>query len=150
MEGLHDLVFTATKNSSRERVEGTLYVKATGKKYNAYSGSRSLLPLPNGGYIAKNIRVRDKANMALPVLAKENDGGGMSFPAWSVDIDPLFSSRRSLLRIHPDGNLPGTMGCIGILNSAHECYEDIKNAIGELGDLTLLVNHNNLNPSING
>lgn len=36
------------------------------------------------------------------------DGSG-----WSLDLDPTFNTDRTLLRIHPDGNVPGTEGCIG-------------------------------------
>lgn len=146
----YDLVFTGARDSKRQRVLGKLHVKATGKTYAAVSGSRTLLPLPNGGYIAKNLRIRKKASMQLNVLPEQNDGGGMCFPAWSVDVEPLFSSRRTLLRIHPDGNLPGTRGCIGILGYVHNCFEDIEQALGDKSNLSLLVSHDNNDPKING
>ncbi len=37
------------------------------------------------------------------------DGVGFSF-----NLNPQFSTNRSLLRIHPDGNNEGTKGCIGL------------------------------------
>ena len=110
----HDIIFTATKNPTRQRVEGKLVFTDSGATFRALSGSRTLLPLPNGAYTVMNMKIRNKANMALPVKASENGGGGMCFPAWSIEVHPLFSSQRTLLRIHPDGNLPGTRGCIGI------------------------------------
>ena len=149
MSEYEDLVFVGTLGKSRQRVEGQLYIAISGKSYKCLSGSSSLLPLPNGCYVVKNLRIRDKAKMALPVLPDENGGGGMSFPAWSVDIEPLFSSQRELLRIHPDGGAPGTEGCIGVLGNVHECYADIKRALENKKELMLLINHNNNNPNIN-
>lgn len=58
--------------------------------------------LPQGKYRVENPRRRDKAGMV-------RDGVGFSF-----DLLPNFPTRRSSLRIHPDGGPPGTQGCIGI------------------------------------
>ncbi|WP_342113467.1 hypothetical protein [Pseudoduganella sp. OTU4001] len=151
MEAQYDFVFVGVRGPGRERVEGKLCISAKGRSYNACSGSRSLLPLPNGLYEVKNLRFnRDDAAMAREVLASENGGGGMCFPAWSVDLEPLFSSRRTALRIHPDGNLPGTQGCIGILDSVHECYDDLFQLLAkEDKRLLLLVNHDSNNPHLN-
>ena len=33
---------------------------------------------------------------------------------FSFNLDPQFKTNRSLLRIHPDGNNEGTLGCIGL------------------------------------
>jgi hypothetical protein len=143
MDSQHDLIFTGVQNPGRQRVDGQLFFSMSGKRYKAVSGSRTLLPLPNGGYIVSLLRLRDKAEMALEVKPDENDGGGMCFPAWSADIAPLFCTQRTLLRIHPDGNLPGTQGCIGIVEEVHNCFADLKLALQEKTQLLLLVNHNN-------
>lgn len=143
MNDIHDLVFTAVKSGNRQRVDGKLFIKATGSSYDAVSGSSTLLPLPNGGYIVSGLRFRDKTTMARTVPPKENNGGGMSFPAWSMELEPLFSTQRTLLRIHPDGNLPGTEGCIGIIGEVHKCFADLETAINGKTKLLLLVNHNN-------
>lgn len=59
--------------------------------------------LPEGVYTGRNLRSRkDNKAMTCP------DGSG-----WSLDLDPTFMTSRDLLRIHPDGNVPGTEGCIG-------------------------------------
>jgi hypothetical protein len=41
------------------------------------------------------------------------DGYGYSFDLTDA-FDPRTNATRSLLRIHPDGGYPGTLGCIGI------------------------------------
>ena len=41
--------------------------------------------------------------------AMNRDGVGFSY-----NLNPQFSTGRSLLRIHPDGNKEGTLGCIGM------------------------------------
>ena len=37
---------------------------------------------------------------------------------FSVDLEPQFQTTRTLLRIHPDGGVNGTLGCIGIQENA--------------------------------
>ncbi len=59
--------------------------------------------LPEGRYRIGNPRRREKAGMV-------RDGVGFSF-----DLLPNFPTRRTLLRIHPDGGPPGTQGCIGVI-----------------------------------
>ena len=75
------------------------FVRAT---YDALSGSRSLDCLPNGDYDTKNFRTR-----TAEAMVKEGVG-------FSIDLYPLFDTNRDYLRIHPDGKLPGTEGCIGL------------------------------------
>jgi hypothetical protein len=69
--------------------------------------------------------------------------------SWSVNINPQFSSGRTLLRIHPDGNSSGTQGCIGVLSNVGECFELIQKLFEQKKTLTLLVNHDNNNSNIN-
>lgn len=147
---LCDLKFVARKNASRQRVEGKLYVFQSGRAYSAFSGSRTLLPLPNGAYKAHTLRLRKKESMQRDVPAAEHDGLGMCFPGWSVNIDPRFSTKRTLLRIHPDGNLPGTMGCIGILERMDQCYDDLFHAFRSAQTLELVVEHNNTDKRVIG
>jgi len=45
---------------------------------------------------------------------------------WWQPITPTFSTSRSRLGIHPDGNVPGTKGCIGATNSD---TSSLKNAL---------------------
>lgn len=141
---MHDLVFTGVQARSRQRVEGTLFVARTMRSYRALSGSSALRPLPQGGYLVSNLRLRDKREMARDVSPEENGGVGFCFPAWSADLAPLFCTHRSLLRIHPDGNLPGTEGCIGILASVDRCFQDLRLALeaSPSKQLVLLVDHN--------
>jgi hypothetical protein len=80
----------------------------------AVSGPFGHGPLPVGRYTCTNLRVRTKLSMV-------RDGVG-----FSVDLHPQFSTTRTLLRIHPDGNVPGTEGCIGITRDVRECYETLK------------------------
>ena len=69
----------------------------------AVSGPWGKGSLPEGVYMGRNLRNRkDNKAMTCP------DGSG-----WSLDLDPTFMTPRDLLRIHPDGNVPGTEGCIG-------------------------------------
>lgn len=66
------------------------------------SGPHGNGALPNGDYHGHNYRSRTNAAMT-------RDGVG-----WSIDLDPQFETTRTYLEIHPDGNVAGTQGCIGL------------------------------------
>lgn len=52
------------------------------------------------------------------------DEGGDSF---FIPLTPQFSTMRTGLGIHPDGNVPGTLGCVGIQSNASEFLKLFKN-----------------------
>lgn len=95
----------------------TLWLPAYGIGWPAVSGPWGKGALPFGWYRCGNLRTRNQANMTRE---------GVSF---SVDLTPLFPTDRTDLRIHPDGNVPGTLGCIGITADVKECYEALKRLI---------------------
>ena len=66
--------------------------------------------------------------------------------AWSADLNPMFKTGRTALRIHPDGGVPGTEGCIGIINlDADKCYNSLRTLISNKKELLLLVDHDDNN-----
>lgn len=77
------------------------------KRWPAVSGPHGKGELPTGGYtilpavplsgIPTNDAYRDKAGNC-----------------WFAPIRPQFKTERTSLGIHPDGNVPGTLGCIGL------------------------------------
>lgn len=72
--------------------------------FEGVSGPYGRGSLPPGQYKGDNIRKR-----------KDNRGMRCNAEGWSLDIEPEnFSTDRTDLRIHPDGNRPGTLGCIGV------------------------------------
>jgi hypothetical protein len=116
MLGFGDVYYTDwNRNASHgdKRADGYLIIPSRAFVCEACSGSTSLAPLPPGRYIGSNFRLRTDPKMTL-------DGVG-----FSVDLsdiwDPATRRARSALRIHPDGNLPGTEGCIGIRSKVAEC-----------------------------
>jgi hypothetical protein len=63
--------------------------------------------LPKGLYkIKKPIKLKD-CEKNIPYRDIYNN-------YWFCPIEPMFKTDRSGLGIHPDGNLPGTLGCIGV------------------------------------
>lgn len=62
----------------------------------------------NGDYITSNYANRGPKS-GWYNRGMTRDGIGFSF-----NLDPQFNTNRSLLRIHPDGNNEGTLGCIGL------------------------------------
>ncbi len=95
---------------------GYLTLPASGLRWKAVSGSgKRLKPLPTGWYKCSNFRKRTDGAMV-------REGVG-----FSVDLEPLFSTERTLLRIHPDGGKSGTAGCIGITDAdLGECEYALK------------------------
>jgi hypothetical protein len=154
--GVHaqfDLVYTATQDHARQRVAGNLFIVAANRSYRAVSGSRQLSPLPTGTYLCQNLRLRSFRDDPSGAMQRNRPAqsrwvvdpgvGGACLPGWSVDLEPLFATSRTLLRIHPDGNLPGTEGCIGVINDVEACYQDLRRLLDRNTSALLLVNHNN-------
>ena len=79
---------------------------------------------PNGEYTTHTYRDRTEAGSYSKGMNK--NGVGFSF-----NIDPQFSTKRSLLRIHPDGNNKGTLGCVGLSGSKKE-LTSIRDKINEI------------------
>ena len=74
--------------------------------WSSISGPYGNGSLPNGNYLGDNLRTRIESGYT-------RDGVG-----FSVDLNPQFQTTRTLLRIHPDGGVIGTLGCIGIQENA--------------------------------
>jgi len=96
----------------------------------AVSGPWGKGRLPNGNYNGENLRRRND-NKAMTC-----DGKG-----WSLDLNPAFVTDRTLLRIHPDGNVPGTEGCIGPSCGADQqkVYDSLKDYFSRPGFTTIPV-----------
>ncbi|MGQ1908995.1 RHS repeat-associated core domain-containing protein [Marinifilum sp. RC60d5] len=133
------LGFTGARSPGRTRVDGTLtWYRNTAvgpeivKTWTARSGSRSLLPTPHGEWELSNWRKRTKQGFV-------KDGVG-----FSVDITPDPMHNRQYLRIHPDGGLPGTAGCIGLTGNAQELRlfsSMIRNHLSQYGPMRLNVGY---------
>jgi hypothetical protein len=67
----------------------------------------------NGNYTVSNFQ--DRSENGWYNKGMNSDGVGFSF-----NLNPQFSTNRSLLRIHPDGNNEGTLGCIGLSGNGTE------------------------------
>jgi len=74
------------------------------KKYSAKSGPYGNGSLPAGSYTGNNLRTRTHEGMNCPDSETDDSPDG-----WSLDLNPNFVTTRTLLRIHPDGNVDGTL-----------------------------------------
>lgn len=66
--------------------------------------------LPEGIYNVTDI-------VALPNVPANNAYCDATGSCWWAPLQPRFQTNRTSLGIHPDGNLPGTEGCVGVSNS---------------------------------
>lgn len=89
-----------------------------GKIWPAVSGPYGKGKLPSGQYlITEPVEIKSMASK----YDSYRDKSGF---AWWCRIKPLFETDRSGFGIHPDGNVPGTLGCIGIrLEVTREVFE---------------------------
>ncbi|WP_172304119.1 hypothetical protein [Pseudenhygromyxa sp. WMMC2535] len=98
-------MFKFVKTSGNDtRAEGLLYLN--GKTFAAVSGGYGNGALSNGSYSVKVTRAVEGKHLKSGFQA-----GGVGF---FIPIEHTSDSSRSGLGIHPDGNKPGTLGCIGI------------------------------------
>lgn len=102
------------------------------KEWLARSGGYGKGSLPHGEYLVEYYVVLED----IPLYkAYKKD----SFP-WYVNLVPQFKTERDEFLIHPDGNVPGTEGCVGIMFNDLEFFTIVKAAIrkGEVVKLTVL------------
>jgi RHS repeat-associated protein len=101
----------------------------------AVSGPWGNGKLPEGVYKGSNLRQRnERGNKAMQCEGK----------GWSLDLDPTFQTTRDLLRIHPDGNVAGTEGCIGPSCGAAQqvVYDALRGYFKEgLGSIPVIVRY---------
>ncbi|GAB4260468.1 MAG: hypothetical protein Kow0079_17400 [Vicingaceae bacterium] len=90
----------------------------------------------NGNYTITNYQDRSPSGWY-------NSGMNLNGVGFSFNLNPLFNTGRTDLRIHPDGNREGTLGCIGLNGNAVQLrtFRDIIR--------TYLQTHNSINTNIN-
>lgn len=109
-----DLIFDTKKNKLSWPVK-----KLT---WDAVSGPYGLGVLPQGLYDVSRREITDyTSSVDLPY--RDQSGKGFFVP-----IYPQFDTERGKvggrLGIHPDGNTPGTLGCIGISSNNAKSFHD--------------------------
>ena len=145
------LRFTGSANEDNAaQADGTLSVmlqwddgEVTVSSYSAISGPYGNGALENGDYEVG--RVGAPRN---PSSAYIDEG-----VAFTVDLEPTFDTGRTLLRIHPDGNVAGTAGCVGLTGcTADELttfYSNMRTFTEAFDDIQLSVDIEN-NPNNDG
>jgi hypothetical protein len=114
------------------RFDGNRLIAPDGTEWSAVSGPYGQGSLPEGLYrIGKAVAI-DPDN---PGNRPYRDSAGL---AWWCPIYPSFITDRTGLGVHPDGNIPGTAGCIGIKErDTAELLERLKEAEGETLDVNI-------------
>lgn len=115
---------SATTGNKAVFIEGTLEITTSdGKVHNfkANSGGGGKGTAPHGIY---TINSCDK----LPDTTA-NDAYKKTLYPWFALLNPLFRTERTGLGIHADGNVLGTLGCLGITENDSAAYDLIKAAV---------------------
>lgn len=95
----------------------------------AISGPYGRKELPAGLYHVFRNELLDKSNQESYCDSLRN--------CWMQVIRPQFSTSRTELGIHPDGNKQGTLGCIGLFESDTSKWKDAFASI-EIDKYTIL------------
>jgi len=101
------ITFNITLANSKES-QGRLRWSEKGLDSPAISGPHGNGSLPDGLYLAKHTGFMDRSGEE-PYCDKSKN-------CWFQFLEPQFSTPRTDLGIHPDGNVRGTAGCIGLLD----------------------------------
>ena len=118
---------TSRAGQTRQMMSGRITVN--NRTYNFRSGGHGRGYLPAGRYtVTPHLWERSESGFSV-------DGVGYSF-SLSDAYDTRVGDTRTLLRIHPDGGVAGTNGCIGIVGSG-----DVQRAFRE--DMRSELNRNN-------
>ncbi len=116
LEFVKKKVYTGVRKSNSTTI-GTMATGELildGKSYSAISGPWPKGVLPNGTYVVKKYNVVDQG---LGAGFKSATGKQFFIP-----LTPPASVKRNGFGIHPDGNLEGTQGCIGIVGSEADSF----------------------------
>ncbi|MEM9894927.1 MAG: hypothetical protein AAF789_01040 [Bacteroidota bacterium] len=108
---------------------GDLTWPEEGLSTGAVSGPYGRGELPLGLYHVERNKLLDKPNNDPYCDSLKN--------CWFQVITPQFSTHRTDLGIHPDGNLQGTLGCIGILDTNTKPWYDAFKSVSS-GEYTVL------------
>ncbi len=102
------ITFTKKKAGDGSRMIGKLTWGVD--EYEVVTGGYGKGPIPDGAYDIEvyNAVVGDSSSMRSGFVNPLNGGG------WFLPLTPKFSTTRDGFGIHPDGNLPGTKGCVGL------------------------------------
>ena len=107
--GVAQIESTTRAGQRNQLVNGRVTVN--GNTYDFRSGGYGNGSVPPGTYpITRHMDSRSNGPMTV-------GGVGYSF-AMPDKYDPRVGANRTLLRIHPDGGVAGTLGCIGIVGNA--------------------------------
>uniref|UniRef100_A0AB33ISM1 Teneurin-like YD-shell domain-containing protein n=1 Tax=Prevotella sp. GTC17253 TaxID=3236793 RepID=A0AB33ISM1_9BACT len=113
--------------------------------YNAVAGGFGNGAPENGNYTISTYQ--DRSPKGWYNKGMNRDGVGFSY-----NLNPLFDTGRTDLRIHPDGNNEGTLGCIGLLGNAKKLidFKDTLNRMLKVNKTIFTNIHIYNNPNNNG
>ena len=102
------ITFVKTSKGTGSRVLGKL--KWGDKEYDIITGGYGKGAIADGIYKIERYKVAagNKDTMASGYINPINGRG------WFLPLTPQFTTVRHGLGIHPDGNLVGTLGCVGL------------------------------------
>lgn len=102
------ITFTKSSKGEGSRMIGKLTWQS--EEYNIVTGGYGKGPIPDGNYDieVRRVAVGNSGNMASGFVNPSTRIG------WFIPLTPQFNTSRHGFGIHPDGNLPGTKGCLGI------------------------------------
>jgi len=118
-----------------QKAYGTIKWQEMNLQSGAISGPYGRMELPEGLYHAKKGMLLDKPS---------NDGFCDSLKnCWFQLLAPQFSTERTELGIHPDGNKIGTKGCIGLIDANTKAWYNAFKAVKEAYIVVEVIDNSN-------
>jgi hypothetical protein len=117
----------------RHIVTNLVYVDSEEQLYWDYGneGSRRVSPARSGPWGKGHAPAGTYLATRPVIIAADEKNKPYTDPlgfAWWCDMEPLFYTPRTGFGLHPDGNVPGTLGCVGVIGNTQTLYQFLKKA----------------------
>jgi len=115
-------------------IEGSIIVFHDGRLrhvFKANSGGYGNGCFEHGVYRIKSVKLLPEEDKWSPY---KRDG-----KPWWAPITPLFKTKRTSLGAHPDGGVPGTLGCLGLLEDDMLFYKVLSDILLVQNEVELTV-----------
>lgn len=122
---------------------GTIYFTNNNNEviflYQCRSGGWGNGPAPYGNYVIKEL----KSPADIKALGQQADAYSQFGFGWAAILTPQFSTTRSGLWLHCDGNIPGSLGCPVIKFKNNDdnirCWNLIRDAFEIHGEIPFII-----------
>lgn len=122
-------------------IQSNANVASEGEMTIHFSNEDKVFPVISGKYGNGSISI-GIYSVEKPIVLLDkayNDAYKRDGVPWYARLTPQFNCERTGLLIHPDGNLPGTLGCLGVLDNDQDLLHILKQIFDITEEVELVV-----------